>query len=246
MSFSVDAVRLELTVKSEDEAARRHRRQVSCARGIRGVPFGDLARIVDRTWRETPPQLPGDAPALSALYSTAWEDGLAAVGLLAAAAPDAPDAALALARDLAGRVDDPLTADALGWLVLGPLAGLTGQPYPAVVDGLAQHPRDDVRRAVVAGALAFTPTVVEGPAAAGLRARVGQARIRISDRVDPAVVGWVVATFRRDEAVGRSVRRLLKAWGDEDPAGLLAFAASVPGGLPGPLAAEVRAFRGRG
>jgi hypothetical protein len=243
MSLTPGAVRDELAALADEVTARKHASQVTCLRGIRGVPFGGLARLGDRLWRAEPTALPRDTEALEALFSTAWEDGLLVVGLLATATASAPAEAHALALRLAARVDDHVTADALGWLVLGPLAAHLRRPYPDVVDPLVHHARPEVRRAAVSGALAFTPAVVEGPTASPLRAQVGQSKIRISDGVDRGVLGWAIGTFRRDEPVTRAVRRLITTWGAEDPDGLVAFADGVPGGLPGPLAAEVRRFR---
>lgn len=243
MSIDVEALRAELAAAADDVTARKHASQVRCLRGIRGVPFGAVARAGDRAWRQSPTTLPDDADAIEALFGTAWEDGLIAVGLLATATGSDPAGAHALALRLAARVDDHVTADALGWLVFGPLAAHLRRPYPEVVEPLLHHHREDVRRIAVSGALAFTPALVEGPSAAPLRAQVGEAKIRISDRVDPRVLGWAIATFRKDEGVARAVRRLVAVWGAEDRDGLLAFAGSVPGGLPGPLAAEVRKFR---
>jgi hypothetical protein len=244
MSFDLDAVRSELASLADDDTAHRHGKQVRCLRGIRGVPFGDVARLADRLWRASHPILPRDAADLEALFTTAWEDGLVAVGLLATTSARTPEDSQRLALRLAGRVDDHVTADALGWLVFGPLAAHLHLPYPTVVESLVHHARPEVRRVAVSGALAFTPAVVEGPAASPLRAQVGQSKIRISDGIDARVLGWAITTFRRDEPVARAVRRLITTWGAEDAEGLVGFVDALPGGLPPVLAAEVRPFRG--
>lgn len=224
--------------------ARKAARQIRCLRGIRGVPMADVARVTAELYEADPPRLPDDLPDLDRTFGTAFEDGLVAIGLLAACVSDAPSDALEHALDWAERTDDATTADALGWLVLAPAALLSARERE-VVARLGGHPRPETRRIALAMALGFTPTPVEGPAAAALRARVGERHVRIveaplSDRIAP-----VATRFVRDPApvVQKALRRLLRAWGEHDPEALHAWAKGVRGGLPRMLGDEVRRAR---
>lgn len=229
-----------LEALADADVARKAARQTRCLRGIRGVPMADVARVTAELFEADPPRLPDDLPDLDRTFGTAFEDGLIAIGLLAACIADAPAEALEHALDWAERTDDVTTADALGWLVLAPAALLSSRERE-VVGRLSGHPRPETRRVALAMAMGFTPTPVEGPAAAALRARVGERHMRmveapLSDRIAP-----VASRFVRDAApvVQKALRRLLRAWGEHDAEALLAWAKEVRGGLPRLLSDEV-------
>jgi hypothetical protein len=209
-------------------------------RGTRGVPSGILAGLIAHAYRQRAPELPGEGPALDQLFGQAWEDGLAAIGLCATCVPANPHEALELGLAWAARTDDVVTADSLGWLVLGPAASLTDR-LPEVVELLAEHPRAEVRRAGAAMALAFTPERIEGAAAAALREQVGERQVRMVAAVVPGLVGPICARFVRDDApaVQKALRRAVRVWADDDPQSLIHWAAAVPGGIPRLLGAEV-------
>jgi len=230
-----------LAALSDEATARKVGKHTRCLRGIRGVTTGEIARIADATFREESPSLPDHADELDRLFSAAWEDGLVAVGLLATCWSDQPIDALDQALDWATRVDDTATADALGWLVLGPAAAVldaAGQ----VRGRLASHHRDEVRRCCLMAAMAWTPASLEGPAAAPLRAKLGRRKLRMveearSDLLHPHLLAAVTDT---SPMVRKAMRRILRAWANSDPAAVVAWGDEVDGGLPKLLRPEVK------
>jgi len=232
---------------SDDETAARIQKHTRPLRGVRGVAQGALATVITERIASVPPRLPEDGDALTELFGAAWEDGLAAIGLLAVGVGDDPAAALALGLDWADRTDDVTTADALGWLVLGPAAAALPDGVAEVLETLGSHRRAETRRAAAAIGLAFTPEEVEGPAAAGLRARHGTRALRMVDAPVVPVLSAVIRRFVRDTAppVQKVLRRIVRVWVDADPDSAVAWAPTVPGGLPKLLGAEIARARGR-
>jgi hypothetical protein len=228
-----------LEALSTREHAKKRGKHVRTLRGVRGVPDGEVARVATAAWLETRPT-PSDSDALTALFGTAFEDGLVAIGLLAAMVPDSPEDAYDLGLEWLERIDDVNTADALGWLVLGPGALATGE-LKDLLSRARQSGSHNVRRAVVAAAFAMTPALVTGPAAAPLRARLGVKTVRF---MDSAQSDWLTVwadAFLRDEApaVRKAMRRLLREWTGSDPKAVVEWADAVRGGLPKMLRAEV-------
>ena len=205
---------------------------VRALRGVRGVAMGDVARTAAEVWRDGI-TLATDAGELDGLFTSAFEDGLVAVGLLAAAADQDPERAHELGVAWAERTDDVDTAYAIGWLVLAQTV-LRGAELDATVSTLAGHFRPETRRAAVAMALGFSPIEVEGAAAAPLREKVGQRHVRLVDAPDDARIAAVAGRFVRDTApaVQKGLRRVLSAWAGHSPEAALRWAAGVKGGLP--------------
>ena len=237
-----------LEAVADPALARKRAREVQTLRGVRGVPFGEVARIGAAAWAEHAPDWE-DEEELSALFATAFEDGLLAIGLLAAILPDAPAEALDVARDWLARLDDAGSGDALGWLVLGPALLATGQAGidPLRVHLASGHPA--VRRAAVMAAMAGLPGEIEGPAAAPLRARLGGGAVRFVDEPASDAVREVVLAALRDQdpAVRKALRRVWSAWAAHDPDAAEALVSAVPGGVPKMLREAVvkAARRGR-
>jgi hypothetical protein len=236
-----------LAERATDEAAESIRTHTRCLRGIRGVPSGILAELIAETWRKTPPALPQDKDALDRLFGTAWEDGIAAIGLLAAALPADPEAALSLGLDWAGRADDLLTADSLGWLVLGPATSRIGGSSLREMLYTLQDAPPFTRRAAASTALAFVPAEIEGPAAAALREREGSRHVRLVEQVSPEEAGQILREYAHDlePMIQKVLRRVLRVWADHDPEGLIAWAATMRGGLPKMLSGEVQRVKPR-
>lgn len=237
-----------LELASDETTARKLRKQISTLRGLRGVPPGEIARIAGSTWEAAQPTLPDAEEPLNQLFGTAWEDGIVAVGLLAAALPDAPADALRVGLRWADRLDEHGTADALGWLVLGPAALLSGDPLQALAPVLA-HERTAARRAAAMAAMAWLPERIEGPAAAPVRARLGQRHVQWVDAPRSDAVAALLDRLVRDEApeVRKAVRRVLRAWTDADPAAVADWGERWrrAGGLPRLLSDEVERARRR-
>jgi hypothetical protein len=241
-----------LEAASDRRTASALGRDLRPLRGLRGVPLGELARQVDAAWR-LGVDLDEDAPALDRLFAAAWDDGILAIGLVSGALPDAPDAAWDLATRWLQRVDDVMTADTLGWLVLGPAVLAGGVPggleallaLARPVGGVAPHAA--VRRAVVSAGLAMLPEPIEGPAAAALRARLDTRHLALVAEAHDAPLAALASAFVRDNApqVQKGLRRLLRRWTHASPAAVAAWGTGFPGGLPKLLGAEVARARRR-
>ena len=231
-----------LETLSDPAVARKTRKNVSSLRGIRGVPYGEVARIAAAAWVDDPPSMPDDEFVLNELFAAAWEDGLVAIGLLAACTPDAPDSCLDLGLDWLGRVDDGATADALGWLVLGPAALRAGHPIDQLVSEgrAATHPA--ARRAVVMAGMAMTPEPIEGPSAAPLRARIKEKRVAFVQEPLSDGLAVIATGFARDDnpMVRKALRRLIRTWAKHAPADVVEWAGTVAGGLHKMYGEEVR------
>lgn len=241
-----DAIAAALEAQADETTARNVARQISCIRGIRGVPTSGLARLGAEAYKTHRPRLPAAAAALDATFGQAYEDGLVAIGLLGACWTDDPQSALDLGLDWADRIDDVQSADALGWLALGPPALAEGA-WLEVIDELAGHRRAEGRRVLAAMGLAACPVVVEGPAAAPLREKLGQRRLQMVDEVQAIPVRHVLDRLVRDPdaKVHKALRRLVRAFADGDPEGAVAWADRVPGGLPRLLGVEIKRARRR-
>jgi hypothetical protein len=233
-----------LDALSDAATARKMARQIQTLRGLRGTPQGEIARVAAAVWQEGPPSL-RDEDALSRLFSAAWEDGLVAIGLLAALVPDGPAECLDIGREWLTRIDDNTTADALGWMVLGP-AFAASNPSPDDLQAFASKLRAashaSVRRAGVAMGLAFLPLPLQGPTAAPLRERLGERSLQFVEAPLSPLVHVLAHTFLRDEDPGvrKALRRLLREWVKADPVAVTEWVASVRGGLPKLLSAETK------
>ncbi len=230
-----------LEALSDSATAKAAGKQTSSLRGIRGVPTGEIARIADAVYREDPPVLDEVGDELDQLFGAAWEDGLVAIGLLATCWGDAPVDALDRALDWAERLDDPVSADALGWLVLGPVAAVLGEAR-TVRQRLRDHRREAVRRCGLMAAMAWTPATLEGPSAAPLRAKLGQKKLRMVEAARSDLLGDHLHAYLRDESpmVRKAMRRILRAWANDDPASVVQWGEEAGGGLPKLLRPEVK------
>lgn len=222
-----------LEAMADGATAKKRAREVRTLRGVRGVPTGEIARVTAAVFEEDAPTL-ADEAELRHLFGTAWDDGLVAIGLLAALAPEAPAEALDIAREWAERVDDHQTADALGTLVVGPALLGAGRPVDKALNPLLHHRRPEVRRIAVSAALAWLPEEISGPSAAALRARVGHKAVRFVDEPQSELVAWIASASLRDEDPGlrKGLRRVLSAWGAHDPDAATAWMSEVRGGMP--------------
>ncbi len=234
-----------LEAKSDRQTARATGRGIKTLKGIRGTPMGELARIGVAAWKKGI-NLDRDDSGLRRLFGAAWEDGLLAVGLTAAALPDDPEAAWELGREWADRVDDLVTADAIGWLLLGPALLAMGRPIDEILQ-LSSAEHTATRRAGIASALAFTTLPIEGPAAAPLRERVGQKKLAFVEHPLSDGLAALCSAYLRDPApeVRKVIRRVLRIWAKEHPEGVVAWADTVRGGLPKILSDEVKRARRR-
>lgn len=239
------AISAALEAAADGWTARTMRREVQPLRGLRGVPNGKLAPLIDGFARQNI-DLDRDAAELDRLFGSALEDGLVAIALVASRLPTAPDAAWDLGRSWLGRIDDVRTADDLGWLVLGPAALASGQGAGPLLHLKGTQPPIG-RRALVAAAMAFLPVPIEGPAAAGLRATLEQRSLAFVSEPRTSDLASFANAFFRDEApqVQKGMRRLLRAWAGTDPGGLVAWADTVRGGFPKLLGEDVHRARRR-
>lgn len=237
------AISAALENKSDGLTARKRSRQVQPFRGLRGVALSDVTAILVESWRKSKPALPRDEDALRDLFMTAFEDGLISVGLLATLVSDSPADVLDLAEDMLAHTDDTETADALGWLVLGPALLASGESLSHAVLGYKDAPPHR-RRAAVMALLSALPVSVEGAAAAALRERYNTKRVAFVEAPMGDALEAALPAFFRDEApqVRKAVGRVLREWGAFDPDRVEALVDGFPGGLSKQLRGE--AMRG--
>lgn len=230
----IDAISDRLEAESTVATAKATQKQVHTLRGVRGTPTGNVARICADTWKNDRPSLPADEVALDELFGAAWEDGLVAVGLLAALVPDSPGPALEIARDWLERLDDAITADALGWMVLGPALLASRADLREFLTVFREHEHPATRRAAVSAGLAMTPTRLEGPSAAALRERLGVKNVQFVEKPLSSAVASLCHAFVRDEDAGvrKALRRVLGSWAASAPNDALQWVQDVRGGCP--------------
>lgn len=239
--FDVAQISAQLEALAEADVARRQGRHLRPLRGLRGVPTAEVARVLVEAWSAGPFELAEVEQPLRGLFSTAFEDGLVALGLAAAALPDAPEAALELSRSWGEVVDDIQTADALGWLLVGPgLLATLGDGAGERLAGLrkAEPMR---RRVAVSACLAALPLPVEGPSAAALRHRLGVKHVVFVEAPLVSVLDPVIRAFHRDEdaRVRKVASRALRTWAVEQPNDAEDFVDSIRGGISKQLRAEL-------
>jgi len=238
--MDADAISDALELLSTHDHARARGREVDTLRGLRGTPDGEVARIAASTWLDSRPKWPRDRDELDQLFGTALEDGLVAIALLGGLLVDDPAGAYELGLDWLEKVDDVLTADALGTVILGPGLLATG----AAADLLAvarAAPRPHPRRAAVLAALPATGRPVKGPCMSVLRERSGEKHIRFVAEPRTDILSTLMSTFVRDTSpvVHKGLRRVLREWRKADKAAATDWANNVPGGIPKTLRAEL-------
>lgn len=218
---------------ADEEYARKRGRQISPLRGLRGVPPGAVVKVLVASWKASRAVLPRDEAGLHRLFGTAFEDGLVAVGLLAAALPAEPLEALDLTERWIAMVDDLETADSLGWLLLGPGLLASGEPFSEAVRELMVHPHPVRRRVGVMALMAPLPIPIEG-AAAALREQLGSRRLAFVEAPlsEPLQELLPLAIRDEDPHVRKAAARVLRQWGTLEPDKVEALLAAQRGGVP--------------
>jgi hypothetical protein len=221
-----------LSTSASPAKARGLKKHISPLRGIRGAPGTAVTEAIVKGWASgVHLDDDSDEEQLKLLFSTAFEDGLVAIGLAAAATPDDPESGLALALTWLSMTDDIQTADAIGWLMWMPaLLSGAGKGPAGLLDALEGDPFQ--RRAAVIGLLAALPVPIEGPSASGLRARLDQRRVSFVDAPLDEVLEEVLPPFLRDESpqVRKGIGRVVRSWASVSPDRAEA-AVQTPGGL---------------
>ena len=241
--MAIDAATLSETLEqlSDADTARRIGREVRTIRGVRGVGGAEIAQLATAAWEESAVDLDKDEDELTALFGAAFEDGLLAIALLAGVVPDAPHDVLDIGVAWLTRVDDHQTADALGWMVLGPALLACGAPLQVVLGPARALGHVAPRRAALMMGMAMTPETAQGPAAAVLRQRLGNRHIQFVEQAVSTHLTELCTLFLRDEAppVRKALRRVLGAWARSDPDAASGFIDGVRGGVPKMLRQEV-------
>ncbi len=223
----------QLQSLADDEHARRLRQHSRPMRGLRGVKGPDIGLVLRETWEAGPIELPMDAAGLGELFVTAFEDGLVAIGLAAARLPTQPREALELGMAWAEMADDVQTADAIGWLLVGPGLLLSAPTEAAEVLQEFAEAGPSQRRVALAACLAALPVPVEGPAAAALRLQMGVTDVAFVEAPLDTFLDQALEPFLRDAEpqVRKGVGRILRAWATFSPEAATSRANRVPGGI---------------
>lgn len=240
MPLDPDAISNSLAALSQADVARKRGKHLKPFRGLRGTPIPATTRLLASLWSKRL-SFDQDAESLHALFCTAHEDGLVAIGLTAALVPDDPMAALELVDRWQGMVDDTETADFLGWMVLGPALMAAGEP---VADSLSAYRTDErwgARRMALMAGLALMPIALQGACAAALRQRMGVPRLQFVAEVQSDAIQGLLDAYVRDEnpRVRKAFIRVARSWAELDPLACETWIGTVKGGLPKRLREEL-------
>lgn len=222
-----------LDAASDGPTARKRGKHLRPLRGLRGVPVAKLAPLVAKAWRQGV-DLERDADALHAVFMGAHEDGLLAIGLVAAATPDQPHAALDLVDRWVPMIDDVESCDALGWLVFGPALLVAGEPVVPSLTQARTTGKWPARRMAVMACMALLPEPVQGPSAAALRERMGTRTVAFVDAPQSTVLHAVCTAYLRDPDphVHKALIRVLRTWAQLEPDAVQAWMDGAKGGVP--------------
>jgi len=223
-----------LQQRTDSSYARKRGKQIQPLRGLRGVPARDVVEVLVESWRASPLDLPDEAGPAHMLFTTAYEDGIVAIGLAAAALPDVPYEVLDLADRWIEIVDDVETADALGWLLFGPALLASNEPFVPAVKELITHEHPMRRRVGILACFSLMPTPIEGAAAAALRERLDQRRLAFVEEVmdDPLAELLPLAIHDRVPMVRKCISRAFRTWGTFSPDRVEEVIAGARGGAP--------------
>ena len=224
----------QLQSKTDADYARKRGKQIQPLRGLRGVPAREVVTVLVDTWKASPLDLPDEVGMVHQLFTTAFEDGLVAMGLAAALLPDAPFEVLDLADRWIETVDDVETADTLGWLLFGPAVLATREPFVSSVREMLTHEHPMRRRVGVLACFSAMPVPIEGPSAAALRERLGQRRLAFVEAPLDELLTQTLPLVIRDEVpmVRRAVSRGLRTWATFSPDLVEQALAETRGGVP--------------
>jgi hypothetical protein len=240
MRLDPDAISEQLEKTAQRDVARKRGKHIKAFRGVRGVPVPDVTQILVKAWNPKL-SLVEDGEAMHTLFCTAHEDGLVAVGLLAAMVPDEPMEALEMVDRWVGMVDDTETADALGWMVLGPALLAAREPWLASLRTFRTEHAWGARRMAVMAGMALLPVPLQGMCAAALRERLGMPRLQFVAQADSPAIHELLNVFLRDEdpRVIKAFIRVARSWGESEPDACEAWLATVRGGVPKRLRQEL-------
>lgn len=240
MRLDPDAVSEQLDKNIQRDVARKRGKHIKAFRGLRGVPVQEITKILVKTWNPKL-NLIEDGESLHTLFCTAHEDGLVAVGLLAAMVPDEPMAALEMVDRWVSMVDDTETADALGWMVLGPALLASGEPWLASLRTYRTEHGWGARRMAVMAGMALLPIPLQGMCAAALRERMGMPRLQFVAKADSPAIHELLHVFLRDEdpRVVKAFIRVARSWGEAEPDACEAWLGTVRGGVAKRLREEL-------
>lgn len=217
--LTADKLSTILSKGSSPAKARGLKKHISPLRGVRGAPGTAITEAINKGWASgVHLDESDDVATLKTLFSTAFEDGMVAIGLAAAALPEDPESGLSLCQHWLGFVDDIQTADALGWLMWMPaLLSGAGKGPSALLDAVDADPY--TRRAAVMALMAALPVPIEGPAASGLRARLQQRRVAFVEAPLDEILEDTLPAFLRDEnpQVRKALGRVARSWASTSP-----------------------------
>lgn len=230
-----------LQAHSDTTYARKRNRQIQPLRGIRGVPARSVVAVLVESWKASPLDLPDENGPINQLFTTAFEDGIVAIGLATAALPDAPYEVLDLADRWLELVDDVESGDAIGWLMFGPALLASREPFVSSVKELIVHEHPLRRRVGILSCFAAMPTPLEGPAAAALRERLGQRHLRFVETAMDDALDELLPRLIRDEqpVVRRALSRAMRTWATFSPDHVEEIITTFSGGAPRALREEV-------
>ena len=218
----------ELKIFEDHTVYKKLRQQIQPFRGIRGIPFSVLATEIDSEYTV---QLPEESDQIHALFLQSFEEGLIAIAMLSVAALTQPNQAWEIAQKWLPMLDDVISSDALGKIVIGACALQLNLDIPHI---LSEYNNTYAKRSLYMGLCAFVPAPPKGPWVAALRSHLQSEQVIFVE--EPATHHYeslFVQFLKTEEPLLRkAIAHLILLWSTYDLLSLDKKIESHPQNLP--------------
>ena len=198
---------------SEDQTVYKNlRKQIQPFRGIRGIPYSVIAKELDEEYTL---QLPEQSEEIYALFLQSFEEGLIAIGILSVASLTQPEDVWEIIQRWLPMIDDVITGDALGKIIIGPCALQLDLDIPNLI---SEYDNVYAKRALYMSLCAFVPSPPIGPWVSALRSHLQSEQIVFVEKPATHHYECLFSQFVKTEEplLRKAIIHLVQLWSSYD------------------------------
>jgi hypothetical protein len=217
-----------LSMAEDKNTFKKMKQQIQPFKGIRGVPYATIAQLLDE---DPSVDIESQSEELHSLFMGSFEEGLIAVGLLSVASLTHPSDSWELAQKWLTMVDDIITTDALGKIVIGPCALQLNIDIPKE---LQINNKVYSQRALLMSLCSFVPESPKGPWVSALRSHLQSEQVIFVDKPMTHHYQSLFPYFLKEEQpqLRKSIIYLIQLWSSHDLPSLDKIIEKHPQNLP--------------